>query len=198
MKLVDILALEMKKWPHALDSIHSESIAASVFLRGRKIETPEYVYEWQWKAALDSLKSSVSAIAVGASFEVMKGSVDWYESDKQFIGKKCIVRSMFINALDVEMAAVEFDDGCCLALRADLLKSIRTAEQIADEIRQTGINAILAFLITLPWNNEQMAEAIYDAGYRKFEIVDESECELGHSQEYKDGTALSCKFCGKG
>lgn len=56
MKLVDILARELKVWPYAIDSIWSGSAAALVILNGRKVDHPEYVTEQEWKVAVDALK----------------------------------------------------------------------------------------------------------------------------------------------
>lgn len=112
---------------------------------------------------------------VGTVCDVIKGSVTWYESDKQFIGKRCVVRSVFKTDFDVEIAAVEFADGCCLALRVDLLQAIRTPEQIAAEERRKSAIALYEAVMNfgklafdrLPLDRQEHYLKLVDAGWQK-------------------------------
>ena len=185
MKLVDILALQVKVWPHGVKTISQSASGelrdeANYFLTERLSEYADdglhqCVTRAQWQAAVDALKTVSSKISVNMNYEVIKGDVDWFESDKQFIGKQCLVRSIFTNALDVEIAAVEFSDGCCLALRADLLRAIRTPEQIAADQREAAISSLKKVFDScsddlMPTSNkylETLFGAIHDAGFRK-------------------------------
>lgn len=100
---------------------------------------------------------------IGKDFEVTKGTASWYESDKQFIGKKCTVRATFTTKQNVNIASVEFSDGACLSIRADLLKGIRTQEQIEDE-------EIKDIEIWLDANIEELgaiAKTLHRSGFRK-------------------------------
>lgn len=184
MKLVDILARELKVWPIDCDTL-KQSFAGMVFHGTRNGVIPvvrlsisddwknSEVTRAEWQAAVDALKAE--KVVIGNDYFVEEGLVTWFESDRRFIGMQCTVKALFENIHGIQIAAVEMLDGNCLAVRADLLH--RTPEQIAAQVRSKACDAIYGVLtgptVERKGNTSDMAEALYDAGYRKFEIVEE-------------------------
>ena len=76
------------------------------------------------------------------------------------------------TAVMVEEIESGDNKGCLFAWMAHMcnFRPIKTAEQIAAEKREAAIDALRANAPGIAW---QSAAAIYDAGYRKFEIVEE-------------------------
>lgn len=115
-------------------------------------------------------------IRIGSTYEVIKGNVMWYESDKEFIGKSCVARSVFVSDYGVEIAAVEFSDGCCLALRTELLQVVRTPEQIARDAEFSALKEMREIFEAgasgSMFSIESGLIALRSAGYHKFEIVE--------------------------
>lgn len=107
---------------------------------------------------------------VGVECEVTKGErVDWSASDESLIGQNVTVKAIFRNALDQGIASVERNDGRCECILADLLKPVKTPEQLAAEQREKVIREIMhdSTLKGAGWICYDAAAALYDAGYRK-------------------------------
>lgn len=185
MKLIDILALELKEWPAGVFAIEQSDCGTYLFRHNGSvladIEVTEQaedhatavVTRGQWQAAVDALNAPVRNVEglppVGAVRKVIRGNVFWSASEEEFIGQEVTVRHVFRNKHQTFIAVVENHSGNCLALRVNLLELIRTPEQIAKEERKAWANqcredskangcSAIAF---------DAATALYDAGYRK-------------------------------
>lgn len=93
------------------------------------------------------------------------------EGAESFIGTTCKVLAAFVNMNGFEMVSVEDSGGSCMCFRADMCGPVRTPEQIAAEVRQLVIDELVQ-LMRRSSGNESAAAKMYDAGYRKFEILD--------------------------
>lgn len=194
MKLVDILARELKVWPEPKDPLNGgkdyccqsdETTEVyfgfrrdSVRLSKRAENTIGVnVTRAEWQAAVDALNApkvvewdGVGLPPVGLDVEIKRGDCTWIDGDEWQIGKTATVMASFLNSRDIEMASVQFPGGHCECILARCLSPIRTAEQVAAEEREKGIQEICA---TLGWLNirsdgpVQEAAILYDAGYRK-------------------------------
>ena len=91
------------------------------------------------------------------------------EGAESFIGTTCKVLAAFINMNGFEMVSVEDSGGSCMCFRADMCGPVRTPKQIAAEAREQAIKD----LMKIDDVYYEQAAAIYDRGYRKFEIVEE-------------------------
>lgn len=105
----------------------------------------------------------------GANVEIQRGECQWIERDEWQIGKTATVMSSFTNSLGHGIAAIQFVGGHCECILARCLAPIRTPEQIEAEARDAAIDD----LMQIDDVYYEQAAAIYDRGYRKFEIVDE-------------------------
>lgn len=102
------------------------------------------------------------------------------QESKEFIGKPVRVAAAFVmSESGRQMVCVDggVDLGCEVFI-LDLIKPIRTAEQIAAEERQAGIKKLGDWLCTASsvptpylW---EVAQRVYDAGYRKQEKLKEN------------------------
>jgi hypothetical protein len=103
------------------------------------------------------------------------------EGAESFIGTTCKVLATFVNMNGYEMVSVEDSGGSCMCFRADTCGPIRTPEQIAAKVRDKAAEELY---LTINWastayewanlssgRREDYFKAI-DAGYRKFEIVE--------------------------
>ena len=98
------------------------------------------------------------------------------EGAESFIGTTCKVLATFINMNGFEIVAVEDSGGSCMCFRADMCVPVRTPERIAKAARSKACDAMYGIMSSPPvrdGNRSDMAEALYDAGYRLFEIVEE-------------------------
>jgi len=190
MKLVDILARELKVWPEHGQSLeqgssgriykHGTSIWTSVCTLAEDLSTA-VVTRAQWQAAVDTLKAESAPAWVGIGMppagqcvEVHRGPATWIEKDEWQIGKTAEVMSAFTNSRGHGIAAIQFPSGHCECILSACLKPVRTPEQIAAEERERGISQVLAdFEYTVgPCTHKlarSQAERIWDAGYRKQE-----------------------------
>lgn len=205
MKLVDILARELKVWPDQYYQIYQDSGGNLIgTLSNNDLEdcdSEDLPYDpvtiaWdgisaivgrsEWQAAVDVLypKQAVTEEwtgegqpPVGIDVEIhnkpCRGVVEGAES---FIGTNCKVLAVFANVNGYEMVAVEDTAGACMCFRVDMCGPVRTPEQIAAEERETELNRMVATVSMLDkgWARKVCA-GLYDAGYRKFEIVDAKE-----------------------
>lgn len=188
MKLVDILARELKGWPdgvcvmkqtqiYGIDSGGNNCAWTST---GDINAYPEEVTRAQWQAAVDALKAEsapawvgIGLPPVGAVCEYLEdGNGDWEKVEIVAIDKR----------LDYKFAVFHGDKGYSGDRRIELFRPIRTPEQIvADRRLQDIADALTATSKSVdPWNVDincssairATVEAMIDAGYRKFEIVD--------------------------
>lgn len=201
MKLVDILARELKVWPDGVFSLsqlqHNGAIINGKGYDGREWarlqiadDTPPagvLVTEDQWQAAVDALKAEVHPTEsmalrhqeVGRITRQWNGEglppVDlpcqWY-SDSQTGWQEVVVLAYSGESAWIQPKG---KPSIIVGNPANFLP-IRTPEQIAAEVRQRAIEDLGEWLSTncsIPapylW---EAAQKIYDAGYRKFEIVD--------------------------
>jgi hypothetical protein len=112
---------------------------------------------------------------VGTVCEVLKGdetTITWEDERKFMIGKRVTVRAAFINDCDQAMCAIELDMGRCECILAKLLGPLRTPEQIKAEERKRITDDIQRVCVEGEDSGIPYHEALYDAGYRKFEIVE--------------------------
>lgn len=215
MRLVDILARELKVWPEYalaitqdqdgetwpssdLDVTCSGGIWTSngSFMIGGNIlpgktSASDYstsiVTRTQWQAAVDALKAEVHPTEsmalrhqeVGRITRQWNGEglppVDlpcqWY-SDSQTGWQEVVVLAYSGESAWIQPKG---KPSIIVGNPANFLP-IRTPEQIAAEVRSKACDAIYGVLtgatVERKGNTSDMAEALYDAGYRKFEIVD--------------------------
>lgn len=195
MKLVDILARELKEFPQG-DSPLVQSSFGQVYICGGGpiiIQTSR-AEDWelaevtraQWQAAVDALKAESAPAWVGVGLPPIGIDVEVFAEYShprfdRFVGQRVhIVAHDVINGDPVAVFRMPVDgddtEQDYHAMVAGSLRPIRTPEQIAAEVRQRAIEDLGEWLSTncsIPtpylW---EAAQKIYDAGYRKFEIVD--------------------------
>ena len=186
MKLVDILAWELKVWPEGVLAIEQDKRGTCLFrLDGEPI--PNYVGSLaddaetakvtraEWQAAVDALNApkvvewdGVGLPPVGLDVEIKRGNCTWIDGDEWQIGKTATVMASFLNSRDIEMASVQFPGGHCECILARCLSPIRTAEQVAAEERNKVIREMVAEVTEEPRARHfAFCEVLYDAGYRK-------------------------------
>lgn len=221
MKLVDILARELKVWPEGYDSLR-QSFAGMVFhgakdgiLPIERLSVAEdfrtaAVTRSQWQAAVDALKADEIAYSaenvnvnvnyathaslpanaeckivqpewngeglppVGAACEFQMALAGWVPATITAVTEKSIV---FTRPLFKDRTGLDYENTHEEILPHHALKRfrpIRTPEQIAAEARQKAINQICidAGSPEMTPGQLRVASKLYDAGYRKFEIVD--------------------------
>lgn len=201
MKLVDILARELKVWPEGVESL-SQSFGEMVFYVSSEVQLKtmfraEISEDWresavtraQWQAAVDALKDEVHPTESMALHHQEVGRItrQWNGEGLPPVGTvcECHLPGELTNNYSWVEAKVIWHNGPteCAVVRStsklawcDEFRPIRTPEQIAAEDRQRAIEDLGEWLSTncsIPtphlW---EAAQKIYDAGYRKFEIVD--------------------------
>lgn len=187
MKLVDILARELKVWPEGLECL-SQLKGTGYIISGKGFDGRAFdalqiadetlvagaiVTRTEWQAAVDALNAPkvVEWPSIGETVEVIKGPAEWDDDDRPMIGAEGKVRSVFKNDCDQKIIAIELPSGECKCFIVECIKPARTAEQVAAEEREKA--AIdLAFLITGHMDRSKdcaktIGEIIHDAGYRK-------------------------------
>lgn len=200
MKLVDILARELKVCPEGVESL-SQSFGGMVFYVSSEVQVKtmfraEISEDWresavtraQWQAAADALKAESSPAWVGVGLPPIGIDVEVFAGYShprfdRFIGHKVhIVAHDVINGVPVAVFRMPVDgddtDQDYHAMVAGSFRPIRTPEQIAAEDRMNS--AKIFYSLVFPegkWHKlddsaRESWAAIYDAGYRKLEIVD--------------------------
>lgn len=182
MKLVDILARELKVWPEDCEAIEQDRRGSCLFkVNGPAISTyveaiaedadTAKVTRAQWQAAVDALKADKV--------------VEWHNGIPP-VGTTCERRFPNVESSSWQGGIVLahgsrkifFRDNCgdewAHSIDDVEFRPFRTPEQIAAEERQKDVMAIGDILIANRGNANEYHQAglIYDAGYRKFEIVD--------------------------
>lgn len=192
MKLVDILARELKVWPEPKTPLNGgkdyccqsdETTEVyfgfrrdSVRLSRRAENTIGVnVTRAEWQAAVDALNAAkviewdgVGLPPVGLDVEIKRGNCTWIDGDEWQIGKAATVMASFLNSRDIEMASVQFPGGHCECILARCLSPIRTAKQVAAEEREKAIKEMMMHGVDAGDSTiEYSCAALYDAGYRK-------------------------------
>lgn len=191
MKLVDILARELKAWPEGAGHAHSSGHLArfsdsSGTIKGICLDIgqePEdhmtaSVTRAEWQAAVDALNApkvagweqgDIPPIGEACEAYVLADTENQGRPMNRWISGKFIGKALSDNGGIILM--VECEDGWAHAINAfSYVRPIRTAEQVAAEEREKGIQEICT---TLCWRNirsdgsAQEAAILYDAGYRK-------------------------------
>lgn len=207
MKLVDILARELKAWPENCECVWQVLSGRLAIDKDRdRLTDSTYTIarDWhearvtraEWQAAVDALnQSELDAVLakneqlaaawaeripvwngegfppVGLDVEIKRGNCTWIDGDEWQIGKTATVMASFLNSRDIKMASVQFPGGHCECILARCLSPIRTAEQVAAEEREKGIQAIQdAYTYTVESCTHKIlhsqAARLYDAGCR--------------------------------
>lgn len=199
MKLVDILARELKVWPD--DEYHSIGQACN----GTLHKSPNwnvdcgwtkeaytmaddwsrvFVYREEWQAAADALKAESAPAWVGLGLPPIGSDVEVFAdyshpSFDRFIGRQVhIVAHDVINGDPVAVFRMPVIDGDQQsdqdyhAMVAGSFRQIRTPEQIAAEERDRSIGEMREIWNFAASSGADPFIALYAAGYRKFEIVD--------------------------
>lgn len=191
MKLVDILARELKVWPDDAEAVfYGDAGRLAYFDLGTgyrdclnvhpdaasEIEPGVYrITRAQWQAAVDALKAAENAVP------------EWNGEGLPPVGTMCEYQNSLGSWFPVEITAIAKKGICFVQTERDgenyvcqvssKFRPIRTPEQIAAENRIAGIQSILDdYTYTVGPCTHKLArsqvERLYDAGYRKFEIVD--------------------------
>ena len=205
MKLVDILARELKVWPADCDSVTQSKLHAEIhntpngcisesrkFLPGiflnERHEEDGYplVTRAEWQAAVDALNApkvvewdEVGLPPVGLDVEIKRGNCTWLDGDEWQIGKTATVMASFLNSRDIEMASVQFPGGHCECILARCLSPIRTAEQVAAEEREKARTEVLNAMTKV--KNEYEPEALWKF---RLKVVGEM-LDMGYRKEPK-------------
>lgn len=186
MKLVDILARELKVWPEGVSCLsqlqHNGAIINGKGYDGREWarlqiaeDTPPagvLVTEAEWQAAVDALNApkvvewdGVGSPQPGCSIEYSIGD-GWYPCEVRYVLNRDDCPGIALIAWCEHLGKDQYLSND----RDHRFRPARTAEQVAAEEREKGIQEICA---TLGWLNirsdgsAQEAAILYDAGYRK-------------------------------
>lgn len=180
MKLVDILARELEVWPEGLECL-SQLKGTGYIINGKGFDGRAFdalqiadethiagaiVTRAEWQAAVDALNkpaepawNGIGDPASGTVCELrhVSAQTDWCKATIAFASRNVLVW--------------DWDGEPALAYRhAVEVRPVRTPEQIAAEERERDIDKMVSVVLTD--NIRANCADLYDAGYRKFEIVD--------------------------
>ena len=191
MKLVDILAIRLKEWPHNAEVL-VQGHDGLIFPPGCGIPTTnvtqtELAEDWELaevtrKEWLAAVKAKTEAPQNDESQNVAR--IEWSGEGLPPIGVACQVtphndvwgfstletRPCSVIAYHADFAWIDLGGpGVPLATRIDKVDftPIRTPEQIATDQREKGISELLSVALAADPNSQDVCAAIYDAGYRK-------------------------------
>lgn len=208
MKLVDILARELKVWPEESPIDVGQAADGDIYIPGKSGVFSRHIGakltladDWnsanvtraQWQAAVDSLMaencahlwvgwSNIEACELcnatrkivvewnGEGLPPVGTALDWREKT----GSQWVEATvLFITDSSV---VLQRDDGFewQMLTKATVFRPLRTAEQLAaEEAKNAELNRMVATasIIDKSWARKVCSD-LYDAGYRKFEIVD--------------------------
>lgn len=196
MKLVDILARELKVWPEGVTALQQGGITG--WLRDENFNeikprihvdladdrgypdspagfgsspSPEWVSRRQWQAAVDALKATEAPAWVGVGLPPV-GTVCEIEQSGEWNRVEVMYLSSCTLLLKFDVDEEGDNEGAYDPRDPDIkLRPIRTPEQIAAEERTN--NAIAMCQVTQGAHDWMEAfRMLHDAGYRKFEIVE--------------------------
>lgn len=188
MKLVDILARELKEWPQGArwilydvaNGCHADMGAECIALG---IDCSEFdgnpttaVFEAGWQAAVDALNTGRAGSGGikwnGEGLPPVDLPCQWH-SDSQTGWQEVVVL-----AYSGESAWIQPKGKPSIIVGNPAnFRPIRTPEQIAKQERSKACDKMYGVILDkIPQdrrnNGSDICEALYDAGYRKFEIVD--------------------------
>jgi len=187
MKLVDILARELKVWPYAIDLIYSESPFAHAYGWDKKVDQPQSVMKCEWQAAVDALKVESAPAWVGIGLPPV-GTVCEISLKASVDHENTVDGHRYFQHDGEEVTIVahhKIDESSSAAVYAVLkgfsyeyhslcegnFKPIRTPEQIAEDRANKAVYEMAELLKAKVGFGVNLAEmrALYDAGYRKQE-----------------------------
>ena len=186
MKLLDILARELKVWPEGLECL-SQIKGTGYIINGKGFDGRAFdalriadetlvagaiVTRAEWQAAVDALNApkvvewdGVGSPQPGCSIEYSIGD-GWYPCEVRYVLNRDDCPGIALIAWCEHLGKDQYLSND----RDHRFRPARTAEQVAAEEREKGIQEICA---TLGWLNirsdgsAQEAAILYDAGYRK-------------------------------
>lgn len=181
MKLVDILARELDKWPEDVlyawqsecdNEVYFEGAYAEVFHATENAEDSggggSEVTRAQWQAAVDALKAESAPAWVGIGLPPV-GTVCEAKTTRGWSMGTIIAHGLPPK----ENIAVWQEDGERISLGVkEYFRQIRTPEQIAAEERDRSISEMREIWNFAASSGADPFIALHSAGYRKFEIVD--------------------------
>lgn len=200
MKLVDILARELKVWPDGALYAWQSEFNSEVYFEGASVDIfhasgnaedsgteGAEVTRAQWQAAVDALKAEsrpTESMAlhhqeVGRITRQWNGELppvglpcQWY-SDSQTGWQEVVVLAYSGESAWIQPKG---KPSIIVGNPANFLP-LRTPEQIAKQERSKACDKMYGVILDkIPQdrrnNGSDICEALYDAGYRKFEIVD--------------------------
>lgn len=184
MKLVDILARELKVWPCKSISATSSHVDAEVYFSPDEcggdfypsVMAEDYltaeVTRAEWQAAVDAINApkvvewdGKGNPPAGSSIEYSIGD-GWYSCEVRYVLNRDDCPGIALVAWCEHLGKDQYLSND----RDHKFRPARTADQVAAEEREKGIQEICA---TLGWLNirsdgsAQEAAILYDAGYRK-------------------------------
>lgn len=179
MKLVDILARELKVWPVDCDILEQSfagmvfhSIQAGIIPVVRLSISDDWrkakVTRAQWQAAVDALKAEKADEWNGEGLPPVGALCEWKEKTG-FSWVKATV--LFISESSVVMQREDGFEWQMLTKRT-VFRPIRTPEQIAADERDRSISEMREIWNFAASSGADPFIALHSAGYRKFEIVD--------------------------
>lgn len=121
--------------------------------------------------------SGIGSPPVGTLVDIHPGKWRIREESKCFLDSPVIVAAAFKMAeTGTEMIAVDGGRGRgCECFRAECAKPVPTPKQIAAELREKTVQQMLSAVTFTNQSNREIFRQLYDLGYRKFEITDDSD-----------------------
>lgn len=198
MKLVDILARELKVWPEGVTALQQGGITG--WLRDENFNeirprihvdladdrgypdspagfgsgpTPEWVYRTQWQAAVDALRAEKVVEWNGEGLPPV-GTVCEHRDlvhGEEWTEVEIVAHRTFVGD-DYPCAVFVYSQSSSHSSSGEHFRPRRTPEQIAAEVRQEALSEMFQLWNDAACNAADGFAALYDAGYRKFEIVD--------------------------
>lgn len=177
MKLVDILARELKVWPHGGNAL-GQAADTTLHLNEGASHGSEF-YGWtkeKFTRAEDHHEAFVTRAQWQAAVDALKG-VEWNGEGLPPVGTHVVVHDdgSLVYGQGESGEVLAHVDGCAVirmsyGLGCFLPRCIRTPEQIAAEERENELNRMVATVSMLDkgWARKVCA-ALYDANYRKQE-----------------------------
>ena len=182
MKLVDILARELKVWPEGVSKL-TQSFAGMVFYQDSAQQIvplgrmeisddlrDEYVTRAEWQAAVDALNApkvvewdGVGNPPVGVDIECTFDSWGyWRKGRVLYYGKQMIFMEQYGESPDGRKFEGSMNPG------GIKFRPIRTADQVSAEEREKAIKEMMMHGVDAGDSTiEYSCAALYDAGYRK-------------------------------
>jgi len=179
MKLVDILARELKEWPCDEERILQSPSGMLITSKNQKLGIYSEIAEnWitgdvsraQWQAAVDALKAVEQPAWNGEGLPPV-GTVCEYNWREEW--HKVNVMALVRDRFESQQVIVQMEKDWNYEDRPSRFRPIRTAEQIAAEEREKGIDEMVQFFMNYYGNPKGAEEyflicrSLYDAGYRK-------------------------------